>query len=152
MPSATGDAKTLSSDHILDLRGLVEPDLTIIDVTGREWPIAADLPLRTAVALLAHAQAWESGELTTEAFNSTVDGMWAVLRRGTAGCTRDEVIDAFSVSEMIAAISFLSLRLRARAESPNGDAPAPSTSTETTGPAATPQRTRLPKRSAQASS
>lgn len=148
MPSATGDAKGLSTENILDLRGLVEPSLTIIDVSGREWPIAADLPLRTAVVLLQHAQAWESGELTSAAFDATVDGMWAVLKRGTPGVSRDEVIDAFTVTEMLQLISWLSLRMRARAQSPNGDPPAPATME----PAATPQRTRSPKRSGGASS
>jgi hypothetical protein len=89
---------------------------------------------------LRYADAWQSGELTAEAFDATVDGMWAILRRSSPGTTRDEVIDAFSVTDMLQTISFLALRMRARNERPNG-------ATEPTEP----DTTQKPRRSRTAS-
>jgi hypothetical protein len=104
------------------------------------------LPLRTALALLKHASAWEHGTLSERAFNDTVDAMWAVLRRGTPDASRDEVIEAFTLREMGQVIDFLYTRMQARHQaSPpqtNGAAPASQTTAQEATPPPKPSRRR----------
>lgn len=82
-------------------------------------------------------------------FAAIVDGVWAILRRSQPDCTREDVLDAFSVTEMMQVLEYINFRMRTRRAGGNGATPASAepeeeqpTSAPTTAPAAA---TRKPK-------
>jgi hypothetical protein len=133
----------------------VEDDLVVIDHSGREWKIAADLPLRTALGVVQLQQSAQSGEMDAPTFEAIVDGMWAILRRAQPDCTRDEVLEAFSITELMQLLTFVNFQMRqprGAGTAGNGATPPQPEPAPTTAPgAATPRPRASRSKSAQES-
>lgn len=127
MPQNLLQHQTSSSDTILDLRGLAEPDLLIIDRSGKEWPIPSALPLRTALELVALAQ---SAGPDASGIETQVDGLLTILRLLRPQTQRDEILDAFSLPEMQRLVEWVTFRLAGQAQS-NGSAAQPASLQQT---------------------
>lgn len=125
--------------NILNLAGLTTEQVTVIDRNGREWPVHDGLPLRTALALMELAPAWESGALDAQQIRATVRGVMTVFKRLDASVTEDDLYDAFDVDDLIQIILFLSSRVEAR--SAPALAPALEETAETAAEESTPTTT-----------
>jgi hypothetical protein len=92
----------------LDLGALAGARIKIQDASGRVWTASDALPLRTMLTLYRLAQDGEREQMTIDDVESVIDAVHAIFSFCDRSVTRDDVVDSFTLDDMLVIISRLS--------------------------------------------
>jgi len=95
------------------------------DNRGHVYTLAVDLPLRLMALLMEHGTDLANGEVSTAALDDLIAGMTQLFTRHDSDFTRDQLIDTFTVSDLVQLLNIVFGLMRGGATAPQEAAAPP---------------------------
>ncbi len=104
----------------------------INDGRGGTYILEVDLPLRLMAVLMQHGTDLANNQISTAAIDDLITGMTQMFQRHSPDMTRDELIDLFTVSDLIQLLQIVFTLMRGGATAATEAATAPTGGKATT--------------------